>query len=72
MKTTFFVKVIIQKSLFFDQKIQRIKLFIFLKFLEKKRKLFYIIKYRKYYHFIDQEQSKKKYDEGRWYINEYY
>jgi hypothetical protein len=42
MKTTFFVKVIIQKSLFFDQKIQRIKLFIFLKFLEKKRKLLFI------------------------------
>lgn len=41
MKTTFFVKVIIQKSLFFDQKIQRIKLFIFLKFLEKKRKLLF-------------------------------
>lgn len=42
MKSTFFVKVIMQ-SLFFDQKIQRIKLFIFLKFLEKKRKLLYII-----------------------------
>lgn len=41
MKSTFFVKVIIQ-SLFFDQKIQRIKLFIFLKFWEKKkRKLLY-------------------------------
>jgi len=65
MKSTFFVKVIIQ-SLFFDQKIQRIKLFIFLKFWEKKKKEnFYIIK--KYYDFIDQEQSKKKYDESQWY-----
>jgi hypothetical protein len=45
MKTTFFVKVIIQKSLFFDQKIQRIKLFIFLKFLEKKRKLLFTFIY---------------------------
>lgn len=55
-------KKIIIKSLFFDQKIQRIKLFIFLKFLEKKKENFYMIV--KYYHFIDQEQSKKKVRRG--------
>lgn len=73
MKSTFFVKVIIQ-SLFFDQKIKRIKLFIFLKFLEKKKKENFYIFFNIYNTIISliKNSRKKKYDEGRWYINEYY